>query len=96
MHVTSRLRESKVCSDNELMIVLLMDGQVSLLEYRKRLKDKTGPTCNSSNNATSLKSSPRAGNPGHRSTLDNPVTLAPLPLFEPLSVTREMRGEHLF
>lgn len=26
MHVTSRLRESKVCSDNELMIVLLMDG----------------------------------------------------------------------
>lgn len=63
--------------------------QVSLSEYRNRRR--TSCATNTSSSSTSPKSSSDAQISSRRTTLDSSVSLAPLPLFEPITIHRECR-----
>ena len=61
---------------------------MSLSEYRNRRKDKSGSSvgvCSS----TSSRSSSYDALSSHRSSIDCGISLAPLPLFEPVTLTKE-------
>nr|KAG5711284.1 hypothetical protein BaRGS_005981 [Batillaria attramentaria] len=63
--------------------------KVSLFEYRKRLKGKTGSSGGPSSSPKSTTSD--NGYTSRRSILDSNITLAPLPLFEPITINSERR-----
>ncbi|KAK7102035.1 inactive histone-lysine N-methyltransferase 2E-like isoform X2 [Littorina saxatilis] len=77
-------------SSSEAQAAPAAKRKVSLSEYRSRRKDKGGCAASTSS-STSPKSSGHNLSASRRATVDSSISLAPLPLFEPITISRENR-----
>ncbi|XP_076448107.1 uncharacterized protein LOC143284881 isoform X2 [Babylonia areolata] len=85
---------SATVSSSEAQAAPIAKRKVSLSEYRSRRKDKTGCAASTSS-ATSPMSSTEPNTLINRAYADHCISLAPLPLFEPITIrdNREHKDE---